>query len=436
MQPKLWKKAAVLGAMLGAQFLAADAALAGPPAQKFVTLNGEQFPALEALPPPPIPADLPVRLGPDGHAKLDEKGAPIISEEYDPLVYLGYLLFFDTRISGDGSTACSTCHLPKEGWGLNSQISRGYPGTSHWRNSHTIVNTAYLGKLFWQANLLALEPQAKSANAGFSGNGKDDMMEERVVQSPVYRRLFKKAFGTDLPTIENVWRAMAAFERVMNDYNTPFDRYMRGDKTALTPQQIKGMELFQGKAGCIQCHNGPMLTDEKFYNTSVPPQRLFDKDPVVQSAYRWQNYSKGLSEEVYRKARFDLGLYFNTKVKEHMGKLRTQPLRYLVYQPPYMHNGSIDSLEEVVEFYNKGGGEDPVLKTFGFSTKSKRLKPLNLTKEEQAALVAFLESTSGPEIILPEVKGPPDEPMPNAVEKFVNGKKFPSEAERFLRVAK
>ncbi len=95
----------------------------------------------------------------------------------DPKVQLGKLLFFDGRLSGDNSVSCATCHAPDQGWGLNSAISRGYPGTSHWRNSHTIVNSAYMWKLFWDGSAKALEPQGKSANTGLSGNGKTDMME-------------------------------------------------------------------------------------------------------------------------------------------------------------------------------------------------------------------------------------------------------------------
>ena len=230
--------------------------------------------------------------------------------------------------------------------------------------------------------------------------------------------MFKEVFGTDWPVLKDAWRAMGAFERVMNDENSPFDRYMRGDKTALTAKQIKGMELFQGKAGCIQCHNGPMLTDEKYYNTGIPHNPSFDKDPLVQFSARWQYYRKGVGEDIFRKAKFDIGVYSNTKVKEHLAAQRTAPLRYLVYSPPYMHNGVLDTLEDVVEFYNQGGGPDPVQRDLGFSTKTKRLKPLNLTKEEKEALVAFLESTSGKEIILPDAKTPDDGIFPAAVAKF------------------
>lgn len=375
--------------------------------QKFVELNGEKFPALAALGPPPIPMDLP--------QKRDARGFPVLD---DPLVQLGFLMMFEGRLTGDGSLSCATCHVPKEGWGLSSAISRGYPGTSHWKNSQTVVNTAYLGKLFWQGDSLALEAQGEAANTGLSGNAKTDLSEERLRQVPEYVKRFKEVFGTEWPILKDAWRAVAAFQRALNDENTPFDRYMRGDKSALTPKQVKGLELFQGKAGCIQCHNGPMLTDEKYYNTGLPQQEEFLKDPVLQFSARWQHYQRGVAEEIYRKSKTDLGLYFVTKVKDHMAAFRTAPLRHLVYTAPYMHNGVFDTLEDVVEFYNEGGGDDPIQRDFGFSTKTKRLKPLKLTKEEKEALVAFLESTTGKEIILPQPKIPDDGIFPAALAKF------------------
>lgn len=356
---------------------------------EFVTFNGEKFPALAALGPPPIP--------PDNPQSVDENGFPRMD---DSKVQLGKFLFFDGRLSGDSSVSCATCHAPEEGWGLSSTISRGYPGTSHWRNSQTVINSAYLWKLFWEGSSLALEPQAEAANTGLSGNGKLDMMEERLRQAPEYVRRFKEVFGTELPLVADSWRAIAAFQRALVQPDTPFDRYLKGDKEAPTEQQVRGLELFQGKAGCIQCHNGPMLTDEKYYNTGVPLQESFLEDPLQQVTHRFQYYSKGSTEELFRKGKVDLGLYFVSKRKEDIGKFRTAPLRYLVFTPPYMHNGVFDDLEEVVDFYNEGGGEDLIEKKFGISNKTKRLKPLNLTDEEKEDLVAFLESTTGEEILM------------------------------------
>lgn len=363
----------------------------------FVELDGEKFPALAPLPPPPIPGDNKQLL----HTK-DDPATPYndigFPRKDDPKVQLGMLLFFDARLSGDNSVACSTCHAPDQGWGLNSSISRGYPGTSHWRNSHTALNSAYMWKLFWDGSAKALEPQAKSANTGLSGNGKTDMMEERIRQCPDYVRMFKEVFGTDIPLLDDAWRAIGAFQRTLIQPDTPFDRYLMGDKKALDAAQVRGLALFQGKAGCIKCHNGPVLSDQKYYNLGLPQQESFLKDPIQQITHRFQYFSKGVSEESYRYGKHDLGLYFVSKRKEDIGKFRAAPLRYLEYTPPYMHNGTFDTLEEVVEFYDKGGEANWTEYTFGIDNKSKLMKKLNLTDQEKKDLVAFLNSLSGEEI--------------------------------------
>lgn len=367
--------------------------------QEFVEFEGKKFPAPAALRPPPIPAD--------NLQTLDEDGWPLID---DPKSRLGELLFFDTRLSGDNSVSCATCHEPDQGWGLNSAISRGYPGTSHWRNSHTVINSAYMWKLFWAGSENSLEVQARTANTGLSGNGKNDMMEERLRQVPYYIKTFKEVFGSDLPILEDAWRAIAVFQRTLTQSDTPFDEYMNGDEEALDEMQIRGLELFKGKAGCIQCHNGQVFSDQKYYNTGVPLQESFLEDPLQQITHRFEYYNKGVTENLYRKGKIDLGLYFSSHRDVDIGKFRVQPLRYLIYTPPYMHNGVFDDLEEVVDFYNDGGGEDLTEKTFGIANKSPLLKKLDLTDEEKEDLVAFLESLTGEEIYM----DPPEIPDPMA----------------------
>lgn len=231
-------------------------------------------------------------------------------------------------------------------------------------------------------------------------------MEERLAQIPEYIKRFKEIFGTERPQIGDAWKAISAFERTIYQADTPFDGYMRGDKSALSEKAKKGLALFEGKAACIQCHHGPFLTDEKYYNLGVPENSEFDEDPQRQITFRFEQYAKGVPEEIYRTTKIDLGLYYRMKRKEDMGKFRTPTLRYLRYTPPYMHNGVFFTLEEVIDFYNKGGGEDQVQKLYGVSTKTKKLKPLNLSDEEKEALIAFMESLSGEEIIVKPPKLP------------------------------
>jgi len=342
--------------------------------------SATSFPALAALGSPPIPTD-----NPQTEAKIE----------------LGKMLFFDNRLSGDASLSCSGCHDPKIGFGDGSDLCRGYPGTIHWRNCQTIVNSAYYNKLFWAGASPSLEAQAPSAaRGGVAGNGERDMMEERLRQVPEYIRRFKEVFGTERPELPDAWRAIAAFERDLVQTDTPFDRYMRGDASALSAEAIAGRELFEGKARCIQCHNGPFLTDEKYYNLGVPDNERFDEEALLQITFRFEQYAKGVPEHIYRRTRTDLGLFYRSKVAQDMGKFRTATLRYLVFTPPYMHNGLFYTLEEVLDFYDQGGGEDLIERQLGHSTKTDRLAPLGLNDDEKGALVAFLESLSGEEIVV------------------------------------
>jgi cytochrome c peroxidase len=313
-------------------------------------------------------------------------------------VELGRLLFFDPKITGDASVSCGDCHDPKQGWGLAEPISRGYPSTVHWRNSQTVVNSGYLGKLFWQGDAGSLEAQAEAANTGaVAGNGANDVMEARLRQTPEYVKRFREAFGTALPQINDAWYAIAAFEREMlTQKDNPLDRYLKGDKGALSAKAVQGKQLFEGKAGCISCHNGPLLTDQKFYNLGVPRPKEFEEAGLYQITYRWEIYQKGIHEQRYREWKDDPGLYHSTGRAQDAGKFRTAPLRYIKHTAPYMHAGQLLALEEVIDFYDQGGGENEFTKRFG--NKAKDLKPLKLTKGEKEALVAFLEELSGEEI--------------------------------------
>ncbi|MDA2916122.1 cytochrome-c peroxidase [Nitrospinae bacterium AH_259_B05_G02_I21] len=346
----------------------------------------EPFPSLGPLGPVPTPPD-----NPTTPAKVE----------------LGKMLFFDNRLSGDTSTPCLSCHVPQVGWGDGGDICRGYPGTKHWRNCQTIVNSAYYNKLFWAGSSKSLEAQAETAARGaVAGNGERDMMEARLLQIPEYVKRFKEVFGTHRPHLKDAWRAIAAFERTIVQRNTPFDRYMKGDKGAMSAKAVNGLALFSGKAGCIQCHNGSLLTDQKYYNLGVPENPTFQRDAQHQITFRYEQYAKGVTEDIYRTTKTDLGLYYRMKRKEDMGKFRTPSLRYLVYTAPYIHNGVFRTLEEVIEFYNKGGGEDIIQSLYGFSTKTNKIKPLNLTENEKGALKAFLESLSGEQIIVNPPKLP------------------------------
>ncbi|MEO1248410.1 MAG: cytochrome c peroxidase [Pseudomonadota bacterium] len=345
--------------------------------------------SLGALGPPPIPADNPM-----SEAKIE----------------LGKMLFFDPILSGNYGMPCSACHLPEAGWAVQDRISFGYPGTTHWRNSQTIVNSAYYSKLFWAGSSKSLEAQARSAaRGGVAGNGEDDMMEARLAFVPEYRERFAEVFGDDWPSIRHAYMAIAAFERTIVQTDTPFDEYMRGDDDALNDAQKRGLELFVGKAGCVACHSGPLLSDEQYHNLGVPPYQGWEDDPLAQITFRFELYAKGSTEELYRNTKDDPGLYFRSKDAQHLGKFRTPSLRYTAYTFPYMHNGMLETLRDVVEFYNEGGGENEFA-----ATKSPLIQPLGLSEDEIDDLVAFIESLSGEEILIEYPDLPFMEPLPAA----------------------
>ena len=356
-------------------------ATAPPPTQPAVTISlRDELRGLGLGPLPPVvmPADNPLS---------------------DDKVELGKLLFFDPRMSGDGAVSCATCHTPQSGWGDGNALSLGYPGTLHWRNSQTILNSAYYRQLFWAGESKSLEAQAKSAWTGnVAGNLDAAMAEERLRQMPEYVRRFREVFGADTPSFGDALRAVAAFEATITSRNVPFDRYMEGDDAALSSGAQSGAELFVGKAGCFQCHGGPLLSDQDFHNTGVPPNPEFESNPLRQITLRYQHRARGVPESVYRSADRDLGLYYTTKRDEDKGKFRTPSLREVELTGPYMHNGAFKALEEVVEFYNLGGGDDPA--------KDPQLRPLELTEQEMTNLVEFLLSLTGDPIII----DPPDLP--------------------------
>ncbi|MEM9229060.1 MAG: cytochrome c peroxidase [Pseudomonadota bacterium] len=344
---------------------------------------------LAPLGPPPVPADNPM---------TPEK------------VELGKQLFFDPILSGNNGMPCSACHLPEAGWAVQTPISFGYPGTTHWRNSQTVVNSAYYRKLFWAGASGSLEHQARSAaRGGVAGNGEDDMMEARLAFVPAYREAFGEVFGDDWPSVRHAYMAIAAFQRSLVQTDTPFDTYMRGDDDALTQTQKRGLDLFVGKANCAACHSGPLLSNEAFYNTGVPPYDGWEDDPLAQITFRFELFAKGVTEDKYRSLKDDPGLYFRTKQDADLGKFRVPSLRYTAYTFPYMHNGMIETLRDVVVFYNEGGGENEFS-----ATKSPLIQPLGLTDAEIDDVVAFLESLSGEEILIEEPEPVFMEPLPMA----------------------
>ncbi len=306
-------------------------------------------------------------------------------------IELGKMLFFDPRLSGNGAISCATCHIPAAGFVSPTQLSLSFPSTMHWRAVDSVIDAAYLKYLFWDGRASSLEQQALGPiSAPFEMNMHLHYMTARLSEIPGYRAMFKKVFNTDTITPELVAKALASFERTIVVTDTPFYRYVNGDKKALSKQAIAGFKLFTGKAGCIRCHYGPYFTDNEFHALGVPELQLSGEEQKLNAAARhFFAYGAGISD--FNTIDRDLGRYFVTHQQSDMDKFGTPSLIDVV-GPYYMHNGSIKGLMAVVEFFNKGGGSVP--------NKSVLLKPLHLTVTQEKALVAFLESLDGPPFVI------------------------------------
>jgi len=312
---------------------------------------------------------------------------------------LGKRLFFDKRLSGDAGIACSDCHVPEHGYGSKEALSPGYPGDGHFRNAPTVINSAVKATMknshpwMWDGRLGTNlnDVTREMLTEDYIMNMDMRIMQERVKQDPKYVEMLKAA-GYGEPSNGSVRKAIPEYLNTLTSENAPFD------KGSMSASAQKGMELFKGKAGCINCHNGSLTTDLDYHNIGVPPNKRWEEDGLAQITFRFEQYAKRQTQEGYRTAKSDWGFYYRGKNKWDKGKFRTAPLRYLAYTAPYMHNGVFYTLEEVVDFYNAGGMDEEGRTTLFPENKSPLIKPLGLNDEEKEALVAFLEALSGPEI--------------------------------------
>lgn len=317
--------------------------------------------------------------------------SPELKPEKPEQVELGKLIFFDKRASGGADRSCFDCHDPKKGWGDGMALSDGYPGTKYFRNAKTILNVAHAQYLYWDGRLDGgdLPTQVRDAlTESYWHNLDGRIMLERWKQIPEYVDRFKTAMGGE-PSFGRTLNAVAAFMKSLTSKNVPFDNFLKGDQGAISEQAKAGLALFQGKAGCIQCHNGPYLSDQKPHALGVPDNPDVFLEPKRHTTYR--AVMQFLGTPNYMNLLEDVGHYAVTKNKKDIGKFVTPTLREVTRTAPYMHNGMLPTLDAVVEFYNQGGGAHP--------NKDSNLKPLGLTVSEKTALVEFLKTLSGDELI-------------------------------------
>lgn len=322
-----------------------------------------------------------------GIEPLGEVPVPASNPQSAEKIDLGRTLFFDRRLSGDGTMSCASCHIPEQGFADGQAIALSYPTTRNWRNSQTLVNVAYQKLLFHDGRSGSLEEQALfPLMSAFEMNQNLDFVEEELRSVPEYVAAFTRVFGSPDITREQVAMAIAAFERTLVSRAAPLDRFLAGDETALSSAAQAGLAIFTGKGRCSTCHAGGNLADDGFHALSVPESPEFERDPRVAATRRF--VAKVSGYEDYRTLAEDPGRFLVTKNKGDWKAFRTPTLREIARTAPYMHNGIFSTLEEVIAFVDRGGGEG-----------NTALKPLGLSEEEKRALRAFLvEGLTGPEI--------------------------------------
>lgn len=297
-----------------------------------------------------------------------EAPAPKTNPTTAAKVHLGRRLFFDTRLSGDNKMSCATCHLPEKAFADGRARSPGAGGKLLTRHTQSVLNVGFFDSYFWDGRAKTLEQQALAPITSPEEMNQDlDALEKELADDPRYVREFQEVFGKPVGRRE-LAQALAAFQRTLITRNSPFDRFLAGDAKALSESARRGYELFVGEAGCIECHNGPMLSDGKFYRLGI--------------------------------GRTDRGRGAVTGRREDDYKFRTPTLRDVARTAPYMHDGSQATLFDVVQFYFRGV---PARGPDGLPLDVQPL--LGQSFSDIDAIVAFLQSLTGE---LPDIEPPQD----------------------------
>jgi cytochrome c peroxidase len=297
--------------------------------------------------------------------KAQYRRAPARPIENPALVALGRDLFMDPTISASGKTACLTCHLPQVAWSVTDARSINDSGKPTSRKSQTLIGLGHAGAIpiGWDGRNPTLEAQAKSSIATGSMSMREtntpvavEVIEERIRSNPAYAAKFKAAMPGAPINVDTMVSAVAAFERTIEPEQAPFDRWVEGDEGAISDAAKRGFELFNGKAVCFACHRGWRFTDDLFHDIGTSTNdrgrgAVLKDDAMMQFAFK------------------------------------TPTLRSIAQRPPYMHDGSAATMEDVVRHYEKGGIDRP--------SRSPLLQPIALTEQERRDLVAFME-TLGP----------------------------------------
>ena len=318
-------------------------------------------------------------------------------------IQLGEKLFNDERFSTTGKVSCATCHKKEMVFTDGLPVSEGIDQLKGTRNAPTVVNSVYLHTQFWDGREPTLEEQSKGPfiNPVEMGLKNHDPILKIVRSDPEYQQMFPKAFGIKAQQIamNHVKMAIASFERTLVSGDSPFDRYFfGGDRKAMSEAAVRGLEVYLGQGRCVSCHTieqkFALFTDNQFHNIGVAAQRMPADLDELQVAVR-EVKEKGTDVAVLSNPKTEsLGRYAVTRELSDMGAFKTSTLRNIELTAPYMHDGSLKSLEEVVQFYNNGGRlkeTDPIPELLDGG-----IRPLGLNEKQQADLVEFLKALTSP----------------------------------------
>ena len=338
-----------------------------------------------------LPLGLPAVPVPEDNTQTKEK------------IALGKKLFEDKRFSTDGTVSCATCHDAAKAFADGLPVAEGINKLKGTRNSPTVINAVYYTSQFWDGRRPSLEEQAKDPflNPVEHGLGKEQNFHRFIIdiiqKDPDYPREFRAVFGVDKKdiTIDHVVKAIASFERTVISGDSPFDMYQYGgDKNALSEPAKRGLELYKGKARCQECHmiseKYALFTDNKFHNLGVGFKQIRPRlRQLVREVKMSRKKGKEMDESILTKNDIsELGRFVITGKTSDLGAFKTPTLRNIAVTGPYMHDGSMATLQEVMELYNKGGEKNPFLGS---------VRVLNLTDQEIKDIIAFLESLTSPE---------------------------------------
>jgi cytochrome c peroxidase len=302
----------------------------------------------------------------------------VVSPEYNftkEKAHLGEKLFYDKSLSKSNNRSCATCHNPEKAFtdGLKTNVS--LTGSNLARNTPTLTYASLQNAQFWDMRQLDLEKQSVNVIQNKDEmHGSIENIHTKILLDSAYIKLFKKAYPKSVKAESwQIQNAIASYVRSLNSFDSRFDMYMRGQKNALNSNEINGMNLFMGKAKCATCHFTPL------FNGTVPPSYSKTEHEVIGTP----------AETNGKKLSPDTGRYLYNNMPQLVGAFKTPTIRNAAITAPYMHNGVFKTLEEVVDFYNKGGG-----KGLGYEVANQTLPfdKLNLTKAEEKDLVAFMKT--------------------------------------------